>query len=353
MKKIVIFLLVFAIPAFALSPSANNARTTFRNGYAWSGNPARDFATQWAQQVEAAAEIGSELGTGSIFYVDSNVASEGDGTSWSEARDTLDEAVGLCTADNGDFIMVAQGHNEALTAADAVDVDVAGVTVVGIGNGSLKPTFDYDNEAAEFVIGAANVKIENLRFRVSANAVTEAINIEAGGDSAEIFACEFGFAETTTDEFSTAINVVTGANDVTIDSCWFDAGAQAAITALRLGAISTPIINNNFISGDYSTATIWNDTTAVEVIITNNVIYNGHMLTDTGVNAVAVMTMANNTAGYVGDNRFITSAASAVTARGADDMLFMNNMMAHTDGNEYSGGLESSSNQITLTTALD
>jgi hypothetical protein len=54
--------------------------------------------------------------TGDVFYVDSNVANEGDGTSWTRAKDTLDEAVALCAIDNGDVILVAQGHAETMRA---------------------------------------------------------------------------------------------------------------------------------------------------------------------------------------------------------------------------------------------
>ncbi len=127
MKKILIFLFVlcFVVPAFGLDPSAFNSRSTFRNGYAWSGHQAKDRATLWAQQVEAAVDIGQQLGTGSVFYVDSGALGSATGLSWSDAVTTVDAAVNLCTANRGDFILVAQGHSENLSAGDDVDADVA------------------------------------------------------------------------------------------------------------------------------------------------------------------------------------------------------------------------------------
>jgi len=116
---------------------------------------------RWKDQVEELLGSGAQLGTGSIFYVDSNVSNEGDGTSWSNATDTLDEAVGLCTADNGDVIYIAQGHSETIgTGTDVVDIDVAGVTVIGCGTGKARPLFDYtDYDTGSFAIGADDVTI--------------------------------------------------------------------------------------------------------------------------------------------------------------------------------------------------
>lgn len=56
MKKLVIMLLCFlgiaTLCIAALTNSADNPRNTFRNGYQWSGHPAKDNATVWAQDIE-------------------------------------------------------------------------------------------------------------------------------------------------------------------------------------------------------------------------------------------------------------------------------------------------------------
>ncbi len=59
MKKLIVFVLCLIFCATALASftnSADNARATFRNSYAWSGNSPRDKATLWAQEVEAKLE---------------------------------------------------------------------------------------------------------------------------------------------------------------------------------------------------------------------------------------------------------------------------------------------------------
>ncbi len=56
MKKTFITILCFlgiaTLCIAALTNSADDPRATFRNGYQWSGHPARDKATLWAQDIE-------------------------------------------------------------------------------------------------------------------------------------------------------------------------------------------------------------------------------------------------------------------------------------------------------------
>ena len=109
--------------------------------------------------------LGPHIAYGKVIHVDSNhtSASNGNlGTQPDKPCATLDGAVGKCIANAGYTILLAPNHSETLTAADAVDIDVAGVTVIGLGEGSARPLFDYTDAAGEVVIGADNVRIENI-----------------------------------------------------------------------------------------------------------------------------------------------------------------------------------------------
>jgi hypothetical protein len=276
MKKILIILLmsIFVVNAFALSPSANNDRTTFRNGYAWSGNAARDFATQWAQQVEAAAEIGQGLGTGQVYYVDSGVSNEGNGTSWTSAKDTLDEAINLCTANRGDYILVAQGHAETLGTAE---LDVAGITIIGMGEGSLRPTFTFDGTADEFVVDAANITVANLRFVAGIAEVANAFDLQDDSDYAMILGCEFPEPGTATFEFDKVFQLVTGADNVTIAGCTvINQAATPGMTSVVDGgaaAIDSLSLINNYINVDADVAALlFSDKADTNLRITGNTV---------------------------------------------------------------------------------
>ncbi len=219
------------------------------------------------------ATAGSNLGTGKVFYVDSAVGLDTyGGTTPATATATLDAAVNLCTANRGDVIYVMQGHNESLIAADDVDVDIAGVTIIGLGNGSDRPRFDFDNADGEFVIGAAGVKIYNLTFLPSVTAITHCIDIENAGDYATIANCEFLEGEAVgTDEFIDCIQVGTTATDAFIYSNKYTlAGGTGANNFVDLSAatIVRPVVVGNVIYGEFAEAGIW----AAAAVPTNCVI---------------------------------------------------------------------------------
>ena len=257
-----------------------------------------------------------DVGTtpGSVFFVNSSTGTNGAGygSSPDSPVATIDYAVGLCTANKGDVIYVMPGHNESLTTANGVDADVAGISIIGLGTGSLKPTLDYDHADGEFVIGADNVTIKNLRFRVSANAVTKAIDIEAGADSYVIDGCEFGWAETASDEFTDTIIVNVGCNDGIIQNCLFAAGAQAAVTGIKLvGASDNIIIRNNRFTGAYSTAMINGITTlSTNLLIDNNVMQQG--ATEPGIE------LLTGTTGVIKHNYIATNLATIAASIVAD-----------------------------------
>src|SRR3990167_1275260 len=77
---------------------------------------------------------------GAIFFVDSTHAAKADAVGGGRSPDrplaTIDYAIGLCTASKGDVIYVMPGHAENLTAADGIDCDIAGITIVEIGRAS-------------------------------------------------------------------------------------------------------------------------------------------------------------------------------------------------------------------------
>jgi hypothetical protein len=256
MKKIVLItILLIASITHAMQHSIYQKPT---NDW-WRGSTGngKDVALLWAREVEN--WINGDVGTGKTFYVDSGVSTSGDGLTWLSAVSTLDAAVAKCTANRGDIIYVAQGHNESLTAADGVDLDVAGITIIGLGTGQDAPTFDYDHADGEFVIGAASVKIYNLRFRPSITGITKAIDIENAGDNAEIINCHFVDGEAAaTDEFLDGIVVGTTATDVVIAGCdYYCTGAPANFINLEAATIANPTCVENIIYGTFSEAGIW------------------------------------------------------------------------------------------------
>ena len=299
----------------------------------------------------------SNMGTGVVFYVDSGAGNTAtvDGLSLRYAFASLDDAfdTGNVTANRGDVVFVVQGHNESLTVTDSIDADVPGVTVIGIGRGSLKPTFDYDtNRWGEFVIGAANITIYNLRFRVSTTSVRTAIDVEDAGDDFAILSCEFGYPETSGDEFLIGITIEDNVDDGLIDGCFLRCGANGSTRGIHVvSSTAGLVITNNHIQGDYSTAPLAGSdgTYAENIIVKNNLFFNGTMSGDGEINTVLAMTFAEGSSGLVQGNTFVGNLNTALLVRTGDDMVFVNNFINTIDGDEYSGTIESNGSSVTAT----
>lgn len=76
---------------------------------------------------------------------------------------TIDAAIGLCNANGGDTIYVLPGHTEAVTSS-SIALDVAGVTIIGLGVGASKPTLTFGATDSRINVTAANGRFKNLRL---------------------------------------------------------------------------------------------------------------------------------------------------------------------------------------------
>lgn len=238
----------------------------------------RDLIDDLNTEIRNAGGRATNIGTGNIYYVDSNVGNTTNvGTRPEWARSTIDSAVALCTANNGDVIVVLQGHAENLSAADGVDVDVAGVAVIGLGDGTDAPELSYTLAAGEFVIGAANVTIYNLRFLAATGSITMAISVEAGGDNHNIVGCIAPEPATVTDEFLDFIDYAAGADGGGIYNNIYrhtSTTGPAHFLEAGNGENSDYRIVGNDIAGEFSVSAIWSNDADSWVHIERNTIAN-------------------------------------------------------------------------------
>lgn len=216
---------------------------------------------------------------GNIFFVDSGHAAATDAVGGGRNPDrplaTLDYAIGLCTANNGDVIYVMPGHAETLAVAGAVTADMAGISIIGLGRGADRPTFTYTDNAATFIIGAANITVANLLFVCNVTVLVRFVVLNASGDGAHITGCEFR------EGTQTGLSMVewTGAaDDVEIDNCLFYAPTAGNYDEAILIA-STPTrghIHHNFIYGDFDEGGVNNAVGNIATLfeISNNQITN-------------------------------------------------------------------------------
>lgn len=108
---------------------------------------------------------------------------------------TLAKAITLIRANNDDVIYVLAGHAENISAAAFIACSTAGFSIVGLGNGRLRPTFTWTATAGTWTVSAANVSIQNCVFvGEGIDAVTTMFSITA--DDCEFVGCEFSIGKT-------------------------------------------------------------------------------------------------------------------------------------------------------------
>jgi hypothetical protein len=119
---------------------------------------------------------------GDVWFVDSNATNTSDASGYGMTPDspfaTLAYAFSSDAVSSGDVVYVMPGHAETLDAAGDITMDIAGVSVVGLGKGTSRPTFTFATlTTATWLITAANVSVKNVLITVTgtidvANAIT-------------------------------------------------------------------------------------------------------------------------------------------------------------------------------------
>ncbi len=320
-KYILLILLILVTPLFGADIDITKRPTS----YWWTGNPSRDIGWNWAKSVNQTV-MGSR-GTGQVFYVDSNVANEGDGRTITGAKDTIEEGIQLLTANQGDILYVLQGHVEdgVVGTANMWDADIAGSKIIGLGEGSLSPRMDFNFTSNTCVVGADNISITNIRFRPSIASVAVGLTVEAGSDFVHIYDNEFGYAENPlTDEFLAALKIATSTGGL-IEYNFFDSDEEIANAAITIDGCTNTTIRKNTIFGDYAVACISNALSYnVNLLIEDNLLVNG---VPGGLGTLAVVSMNATTFGI---NRRNYAACNVATA----NLAFVGTKM-YNFGNYY------------------
>jgi hypothetical protein len=216
---------------------------------------------------------------------------------------TIDYAIGRCTAGRGDVIYVMPGHVEDVSTAAAgaatVDLDVDGVTIIGLGRGAAQPRFDFTATAGIVTVSADNCAIVNMNFHANVSAVVIGLSVLAGATDLLVKNCSFDVETTTTDEFLISVNIGVGCTYTTVE------------------------VKGCHMQGDHSLALISGITTlSTNVLIEDNLLIQGSTL---GLNAVAVIVLLTGTSGIIRNNSIICDVATFALQTVADTCSFLNN----------------------------
>lgn len=195
---------------------------------------------------------------GNVFWVDSGAGSNGNKGTYDRPFATIDYAIGRCTASNGDIIFVKPGHTETVSAAAGIACDVAGIAIVGLGSGTLRPTITLDTAAtATVTISAANVTLHNLKFVAAFADITRIINLTAA--EATIDMCEFVESAANlnwVDVIDASSTTDGNANGLTVTRCRAFGVDAACDSFIELNAdVDRLRVEDNFVVHDHANAT--------------------------------------------------------------------------------------------------
>lgn len=221
---------------------------------------------------------------------------------------TLDYAIGRCSANRGDIIFIKPGHAETISSAGAIAADVAGVAIVGLGSGSLRPTFTFDTAASTTIaVSAANVSFKNIIFSANFADITAVFTTTTAKEFA-VEGCRFR-ATATNMNFLNIIDTNATSNDTdglyVADNIWVEPDT-ATLQFVKMDGTNERMV----FSGNRMFLGVKNNTPSIMAIATgksvtgltcqDNTLY--RLNTDSATGALLITTDVSTNTGIVSGN---------------------------------------------------
>lgn len=210
---------------------------------------------------------------GSVFWVGNGTTilpglvggADGNPGTYNRPFATLQRAINACQANTGDIIFVKPGHAESISSAAIVVLNKAGISIIGLGGGSQRPTFTFTTaNTANIPVTAANIALQNLQFIPNFLNVASVFTATGTATPTDFSIERCAFCDTSS--ILNFVSIVTGnatANSMNgfsfINNLVCSLGTTAATTAIKLLSATDRItITNNF-----GVSAVLNDTAAL------------------------------------------------------------------------------------------
>ncbi|MCK4252144.1 hypothetical protein KAX97_11900 [candidate division WOR-3 bacterium] len=176
---------------------------------------------------------------------------------------SLDTAFGSCVANRGDVIAVMEGHDQTVSAAAALAMDIAGVTVIFLGHGTqhAKITFDTATDA-DMDIDAANITLIRPKFVAGIDSLIGPIDI----NSTDFTIIDVEYHDADNIETLDAVIATAGATRLKIDGYKYFCGAETGDlkqSHIQLNGCDDIDLKNIDIRGDFFVGNVENVTDEV------------------------------------------------------------------------------------------
>lgn len=276
------------------------------------------------------ASLGNTGNTG-IWWVDNTNGLDGNPGTYQIPLKTLARAVAL--AKENDIIVLKPGHAETISTATALSLSVANLTVLGIGEGSARPTFTLGTVVGATVnVTAANVTVRNVLFVANFLDIAAAFTTTSAA-GLTIDQCEFrdtsavlnflAVVKTSTTDGAASGLTLSNSKQISLGTT-----ANTAVLDLRANVDRLTVVNNvirSLVAGN--SALIYQATTTK---VLTNVLIDKNSLNFVGADAatgVLLITTATTHTGMISNN-FVTGAravATAVLVTASSGFKFMEN----------------------------
>jgi len=255
---------------------------------------------------------------GEVFFVNNSGVlpkggvggSDGNPGTYHKPFSTIDYAIGRCTASRGDVIFVMPGHTETMsqngynaTTDNGITMDTAGVALVGLGMGNLRPTLTLDTaNTAAIDWSADQCSMRNFRFVGNFLSTATAI-LNNGGRDWTVEYCDFS----DTSAILGLLSAVTTTVSVNADNGYFANNRRVSIATTTPG---TAVVIAGTTSGLYiGYNDLWMEVLEenVAVVLDHGALVVSHALMEH--NTVHSINIATDTEGFL-------ISTSAVTGSG-------------------------------------
>lgn len=245
---------------------------------------------------------------GDVIFVDSATgSSSGDGSSL-RPFNTIENAMNKSGVSAGDTIVVMEGHAETVSSATALNLDIAGVTIIGRGFGSRRPTITLDTATtATIPVTAANITIKNIVFTANFADIVSFFTLTAAAN----FRLEDCYFKATATNMNCKYVVDTNTTDnsadgLTIKNCKWIEPDLATESMVKMDATLADVV----IDGNFVQLGVGNNKPALVNIATGKIVTNLQMVnnrvfrlnTDTATGAILLHTDGSTLSGIVANN---------------------------------------------------
>jgi len=275
-------------------------------------------------------------GFGDHYFLSSVIGTDGVGKGGTKASPfaTLDYALSQMTADNDDTLHIMPNHEETITGAGGITLDVAGVNIIGYGRYDARPKFLMDGAACSMLVTADNVGLSNCVFNSGHEDLAYLALVTAKGFH---FTNNFVGENVATENFVIGISagaanndhdglVVAGNNFVGVDT------AASGCVVLNKDNLDVSIIDNNivgvFSATPYAPIYMPVGEVPLNIEIAYNRIHNRH----TANAAIGISAAATTATGSMHDNYVYTLDVAGATPflAGATGLGCFNNKTVFT-----------------------